>query len=166
MRTWPSESSTLRNGCIQVYCKLTVKTSDGRYLHFNSIEEFKRLTDFIEKSLPPYTAIEKAISDDNKSAGKKLFQVNLTDIDIEEWKKDESHIYIGRDSGDIEGSIFQNPYSLKDYDRSTAVRMYREHISSNPTLAGEVETLRGKVLGCFCSPNECHGQVLLDILYD
>lgn len=29
----------------------------------------------------------------------------------------------------------------------------------------QIETLRGKILGCWCCPLECHGEVLLEILY-
>ena len=150
-------------------CQLSVKTTDGRFLRFNSIEEYKRLPDFIEKTLPPYAAIEKVIANEKKRSGEKFCLTNLSGLandKIKEWMDDESHAYIGRDHGTIEGSIFQNPYSLADYDRTTAIKKYRQHISSNPTLEREVESLRGKVLGCFCWPEDCHGQVLLEILND
>ena len=79
--------------------------------------------------------------------------------------KDPSHYYIGRDHQNIKGSMFQNPFSLNDFDRKTAVAKYREHILSTPELLDKVvPELRHKILGCFCWPEQCHSEVLIDIL--
>jgi len=43
-------------------------------------------------------------------------------------------------------------------------KKYREWIKTQPQLLADIEELSGKVLGCWCAPNPCHGQVLLDIL--
>ena len=147
-------------------CHLTLKTTDGRLLHFNPMEEFLRLPDYIKNTLPPYLAINKAITNDLKRIGEEHILVILTDVDIEDWLKDEKNYYIGRDHGVTKGSKFQNPFSLNDFDRPTAIKMFRDHINANPVLKNEVESLRSKKLGCFCYPEDCHGQVLIDILYN
>ena len=147
-------------------CHLTAKTSDDRYLRFNSMEEFRSLPNYVEDSLPPYAAIELAITNDFKRIIDRDILVNLSGKDIQKWKdEDSNNVYIGRPSGDIDGSLFQNPYSLNDFDRATAISKYKEHIFSKPELMNEVESLRGKKLGCYCYPEDCHGQILIDILH-
>ena len=148
-------------------CNLTAKSKDGRFLRFNSLEELNRLPNFIEDTLPPYAALEMARTHEMKRLGLDHLLVNLSGVDIEKWlSEDPNNTYVGRDHGCTKGSIFQNPYNLNDFDRKTAVQKYKEHIHSTPELLKEVETLRNKNLGCFCYPEECHAQVLLDILYN
>jgi hypothetical protein len=75
-------------------------------------------------------------------------------------------IYIGR------GSKFGNPYSHLPNSaapwpvetREDAIRLYEEWIRSQPELmAAAKKELKNKILGCFCSPLACHGDVLLKI---
>lgn len=76
--------------------------------------------------------------------------------------------YIGR------GSIWGNPYSHKhgtkaQYvvgSRQEAIDKYREYVLNRPDLMSELITLDGKVLGCYCKPLACHGDVLLELLED
>jgi len=44
-----------------------------------------------------------------------------------------------------------------------AIPMYEQYIRSSP-LINDIEELRGKVLGCWCKPSPCHGDILLKIL--
>lgn len=53
----------------------------------------------------------------------------------------------------------------KDGTRKEVVQKYRIWIQTQPELLAQIETLRGKILGCWCCPLECHGEVLLEILY-
>ena len=146
-------------------CHLTIHTHDGRYLRFNSNDEFDRLLNYIEDSLPPMRAAFLEVEISRKMAGAENFLVNLSEVDISDWIKDPKNYYIGRDHGSVEGSMFQNPFSLNDFDRKTAIGKYRSHIMSSPNLLQKVHSeLDDKILGCFCLPEECHGQVLLDIL--
>lgn len=81
-------------------------------------------------------------------------------------KKSSYDVYIGR------GSKWGNPYShlpnsAAPYPvetREDAIRLYEEWIRAQPELmaAAKIE-LKGKVLGCFCAPLSCHGDVLLKI---
>lgn len=81
-------------------------------------------------------------------------------------KKEPYDVYIGR------GSKFGNPYShlpnsaapFPVETREDAIRLYEEWIRSQPELMEAVKKeLRGKILGCWCAPLACHGDVLIRI---
>ncbi len=62
-------------------------------------------------------------------------------------------------------SEFANPFSIgKGQTRDDVVRMYREYILDNPELMSKLDELRGKTLGCWCCPEACHGDVLVELL--
>lgn len=64
-------------------------------------------------------------------------------------------IYIGR------GSIWGNPFVIgRDGTRKEVISKYRDYLLSRPDLLALIPTLQGKVLGCFCKPSACHGDVL------
>lgn len=69
-------------------------------------------------------------------------------------------VYIGR------GSKWGNPFVIgQDGDRNTVIEKYREWILTQPQI-NDLEELRGKRLGCFCKPNRCHGDILVELLND
>ena len=73
-------------------------------------------------------------------------------------RKSNYNIYIGR------GSKWGNPFIIgKDGNREEVIRKYREYIMQSDLL-NDLEELRGKVLGCFCKPKACHGDVLVELL--
>jgi hypothetical protein len=53
----------------------------------------------------------------------------------------------------------------RNHSRAEALRLYRDHITEK-IRSGEVdlEVLRGKTLGCWCKPEPCHGDVLVELL--
>ena len=54
-----------------------------------------------------------------------------------------------------------NPFHLPaDGDRQTVVENYQWYLERKPSLLGKLDALRGKVLGCWCYPEMCHGEVL------
>jgi hypothetical protein len=58
-----------------------------------------------------------------------------------------------------------NPYPLSNErdqaERAEVCRRYEvEHLASRPDLVDLIPTLRGKVLACWCSPRQCHGDTL------
>ena len=64
-------------------------------------------------------------------------------------------VYIGRPSK------WGNPFTIgSDGTRENVIRLYEEYVKSKPDLMGALHELRGKVLGCWCSPKACHGDVL------
>jgi Domain of unknown function (DUF4326) len=76
-------------------------------------------------------------------------------------------VYIGRRNRKygFKESIWANPYRIgEDGTREEIIEKYRRYLLSNPSLLSHLEELRGKVLGCWCAPEPCHGEVLLELL--
>jgi hypothetical protein len=70
-------------------------------------------------------------------------------------KKEKYDIYIGRPSK------WGNPFSIgKDGTREEVIQKYKEWISQQPELLADLPSLKGKVLGCWCKPQACHGDIL------
>jgi hypothetical protein len=61
-----------------------------------------------------------------------------------------------------------NPYTVKKYNRQTAIEKYQEvfhdRIESDPAFRAAVDSLQGQTLGCWCRPRDCHGDVIVDYL--
>jgi hypothetical protein len=74
-------------------------------------------------------------------------------------------VYIGRavPRAGFQASKWRNPFRVKaGVDRSAAVDAYRLWFSSQKDLLAALPELRGKVLGCWCKPAACHGDVLAE----
>jgi len=73
-------------------------------------------------------------------------------------KKQHFDIYIGRPSK------WGNPFEIgKDGDRQQVIDKFRNYIL-NSELLYDIMELDGKILGCWCSPKACHGDVLVEII--
>lgn len=73
-------------------------------------------------------------------------------------KKERYDVYIGRPS------IWGNPFVLgRDGTREEVVAKFRRYLESSDALTAALPTLRGKILGCWCSPMACHGDVLAEL---
>lgn len=76
-------------------------------------------------------------------------------------------VYIGRrmtmGGWDLQASIFANPFKAKDGDISGMVNNYREWVLQQPHIMDRLKDLRDQTLGCWCYPNQCHGDVLIDL---
>lgn len=80
-------------------------------------------------------------------------------------KRDPYDVYIGRPSK------WGNPFSHKDEtlaefkvgSRDEAVDAYAGWIMEQPELLAALPELHGKVLGCWCAPRRCHGDVLVEL---
>ena len=71
-------------------------------------------------------------------------------------KKQKFDVYIGRPSK------WGNPFVIgKDGDRASVIQKYEEWLLTNQELMASLHELKGKVLGCWCSPLPCHGDVLV-----
>lgn len=74
-------------------------------------------------------------------------------------RKDKYDKYIGR------GSIWGNPFIIgKHGNRKEVIRKYENYIRNDDYLLGHIGELEGLVLGCYCKPEACHGDVLLKLL--
>jgi len=78
--------------------------------------------------------------------------------------KENFDIYIGRPSKG-RPSKWGNPFREgKDGTRKEVINKYRKYILSNKELLDSLGELEGKVLGCWCKPKACHGDVLIELI--
>ncbi|MBA2851796.1 hypothetical protein HNP86_001955 [Methanococcus maripaludis] len=77
-------------------------------------------------------------------------------------RRSQFDVYIGRPS------IWGNPHELTnkaDIDERRAVCDKFEHdLQNNPELLAKLPELIGKRLGCFCHPEECHGDRIIKVM--
>lgn len=74
-------------------------------------------------------------------------------------KRQPYDVYVGRPSK------WGNPFVLKrELDRAAVIEQYRAWIVQQPDLMAVLGELRGKVLGCWCAPRACHGDVLVALV--
>lgn len=92
-------------------------------------------------------------------------------------KRAEFDVYVGRGAD----SIFGNPFSHKQgtkaeivvESRQAAVQAYRDWLAGTAwqdveperrqAILRAIPSLKGKVLGCWCAPEACHGDVLAEL---
>ncbi len=76
-------------------------------------------------------------------------------------KHSDYDVYIGRPSK------WGNPFEIgKDGKRGEVIVKFQEWILANPHLLNDLHELKGKKLGCWCSPKRCHGDVLVKLVND
>jgi hypothetical protein len=76
-------------------------------------------------------------------------------------KKAKFDVYIGRPSK------WGNPFVIGIHgDRRKVIHKYRMWLNMQPDLIRAAKKqLRGKTLGCWCTPLTCHGDVLVDVIH-
>ena len=82
-------------------------------------------------------------------------------------KKEPYDVYIGR------GSKWGNPFTHKQgtaarhivSTRDEAIAAYREYIlnGNGKHLLYDLHELKGRILGCWCKPLACHGDILAEL---
>lgn len=77
---------------------------------------------------------------------------------VNKYKSKFTH-YIGR------GSAFGNPFVIgPDGTREEVIAKYEVYARNNPILLEQIKRLPSDaVLGCFCKPQACHGDIILKI---
>lgn len=96
---------------------------------------------------------------------------------LREWISNPQNEYIGR-KGIVfidgerfpkQDSIWANPFKVgRDGTREEVIQKYRLYIQEKlkkPDCKDALERLRGKRLGCWCKPEGCHGDILLELLH-
>lgn len=95
---------------------------------------------------------------------------------LKEFVSDKNNVYIGRkgivfiDSERFPktDSPWANPYKIDEKNgvtREKVLKKYKKYIIKK-IESGELnlEDLRGKSLGCWCAPELCHGDILIELL--
>lgn len=94
-----------------------------------------------------------------------------------EWMNDDNNVYIGRkcvvfidgERYPKKSSNFANPYKIGiDGTREEIIKKYKKYIikkiNEDESIMDEFLALKGKNLGCWCYPDKCHGNILLELL--
>jgi hypothetical protein len=119
-------------------------------------------------------------------SGTKVVNVKVQYIrpkynNLKEWCEDPNNIYIarkgvvfvktetGKERYPKQDSIWANPFKIdKDNERENLIDKYRTYIfdklEKEPQLRVELKKLQSKSLGCWCKPEACHGDVLLEAI--
>ena len=76
------------------------------------------------------------------------------------WAQQPNHMYIGRANpkAKLEGSVWANPFTVREYGIDEALRKYEDHIRDcirRDPGKYDLTRLGGKQLGCTCSPKAC-----------
>ena len=96
---------------------------------------------------------------------------------LKEWMNNDNNVYIGR-AGIVfidgerypkQSSTFCNPFKISiDTSREEVLKKYKEYITTSlnksPDLVKELLKLKGKTLGCWCKPESCHGDILVELI--
>ncbi len=74
-------------------------------------------------------------------------------------KHERYSVYIGRPSS------FGNPFVIgKDGSRDEVIEKFAAWIRQQPKLLEKIQQLKAEdVLGCWCKPQSCHGDVIVKI---
>ena len=58
-------------------------------------------------------------------------------------------------------SKWGNPFPMQsEGDRAAVCDCFAKYLATRPDLMGQIGTLKGKVLCCWCHPKPCHGDTL------
>lgn len=110
----------------------------------------------------PQYGVELIPAEENLEA-KMHGRIEKVKTQVVNLRKEPFDVYIGR-AGKGQPGKWGNPFVLgKDGDRATCIAKYREYVLLRPDLMADLHTLRGKRLGCFCAPQSCHGDVLVEL---
>ena len=76
-------------------------------------------------------------------------------IKVVHCKKEKYDIYIGRESK------WGNPFRIgEDGSRKEVIKKFETYLLTRKDLLNSLNELKDKILGCWCKPKECHGDIL------
>lgn len=107
-----------------------------------------------------------------------LFDINSKVVHC---KKESYDVYIGRSSDRHSHEHFGNPFSHRPgtqaliilKTREEAIEAFRQwltgeywndvNVEQRQWILANLHTLKGKILGCWCKPKSCHGDILFEL---
>ena len=93
-----------------------------------------------------------------REAARRMPAEPLPKTKVVHCRREPSDVFIGRPS------MWGSPFHLgRDGNAKETVEKFRRWLLRHPNLLNEVRALRGKVLGCDCPPEPCHGDVLAEL---
>jgi hypothetical protein len=75
-------------------------------------------------------------------------------------------VYIGRENRfpPFRRSKWHNPFRIgPDGTREQVIALYRDWLPRQPELMAALPELHGLDLACWCAPDACHGDILLEL---
>jgi len=99
-----------------------------------------------------------------------ISKANLKKIgysDLEEWLKNPNNVYIGRHVVYVKGankSKWSNPFSVNKLGREECLKSFKNFLLNDKILLNQLGELKGKTLGCWCKPEKCHGDILIELI--
>lgn len=92
------------------------------------------------------------------------------------WQRNPAYVYIGRPGRGFSGE-FGNDHPIgwcahckSTHVRGAAIAAHRadtlKRFAEDANYRSRLESLRGKILVCFCKPRTCHGDTYVEILRD
>ena len=91
--------------------------------------------------------------------------INLKAVDISKWIQDgDNNLYIGRYCAGLRvSSLWGNPFRITNtISREISIERFTAYFKNNPKMQQDLWQLCFKEMGCWCVPDQCHGQVLID----
>ena len=84
------------------------------------------------------------------------------------YKENKEYVYIGR-AGKGESGYFGNPFPLKNYkNRVECMEAFKKYfydrIENDEEYRNKIMELKDKILVCFCAPQLCHGNLIVEYL--
>jgi len=83
-------------------------------------------------------------------------------------QKDYYDVYIGRPSkwGNPFSHLSDTLAEFRVHSRNEAIEKYKDWLlfGEGQYLLKDLSELEGKILGCWCKPKRCHGEVLASII--
>lgn len=137
----------------------------------NKSEEVKKVEEVKEVTNKEVKEVKEVKETNEKTkvvnVKKKFLQQNGFK-DFEDWASDKNNIYIGRNMNfyvpGTNASKWANPFTVKKYGVEQCTEMYKNYILTNKELMDSLDELRGKTLGCWCHPDKCHGDILIQLM--
>lgn len=95
---------------------------------------------------------------------------------LREWMADPQNVYVGRRGVVFIGRLrfppqdsdFANPFTVKEHGRERALELYRgwlaARMDNEAGFVDRLKALKGKNLGCWCKPDACHADILLEVI--
>ena len=83
-------------------------------------------------------------------------------------KNEKYDVYIGR-AGRGQDGYFGNPFTITaGQSRGSSLDKYRgyffDRVKNDIEFRKRINALKGKTLGCFCKPYDCHGDIIAEYL--
>jgi len=83
-------------------------------------------------------------------------------VDCPDGKVPKGAVYVGRYNSayGMPASKWRNPFKG---EKAEAIALYRRWLCDQPKLMASLHELCGRDLVCWCAPQPCHGDVLLEL---